>query len=81
MNNIEIALSYYKKGLNSYYTELSKGKINDNMFFPEICIDNWKNITLIAQNYVYKYGFLRIAGFLFCQSFGSQQLESKTCKN
>jgi hypothetical protein len=38
LNNIEIALSYYKKGLNSYYTELSKGKINDNMFFPEICI-------------------------------------------
>ena len=37
LNNIEIALSYYKKGLDSYYTELSKGKITDNMFFPEMC--------------------------------------------
>ena len=29
-------------------------------FFPENCIDNWKNLSLLAQNYVYKYGFMRV---------------------
>ena len=29
-------------------------------FFPENCIDNWKNLSLISQRINYKFGFLKV---------------------